>query len=84
MIRSISIQDLPLPTRELLTTISPDEELVIEQGGQPVVRITPVPPTHKPQTRPLGLFQGQVWMAPDFNDELPEEFWCPPDDPLTK
>jgi hypothetical protein len=34
--------------------------------------------------RPLGLFKGKMWMAPDFNKELPENFWCPPDDPLTK
>lgn len=26
----------------------------------------------KPRQRPSGLYKGQIWIAPDFNDPLPD------------
>ena len=25
--------------------------------------------------RKLGLFEGKIWMSPDFDDPLPDSFW---------
>ncbi|HUO08258.1 MAG TPA: type II toxin-antitoxin system prevent-host-death family antitoxin [Phycisphaerae bacterium] len=84
MTRVFPIQDLPVATRELLAQITTNDEVIIEDAGQPIARITAVPHEEPRKSRPpLGIFQGQIWMAPDFDDELPLEFWCPPDDPLT-
>jgi antitoxin (DNA-binding transcriptional repressor) of toxin-antitoxin stability system len=85
MTRTVSIQDLQAHTADLLAGIAADEEIIVEQNGQPLARISPVFSALPPEQgeRPLGLLRGKGWVAPDFDDELPEEFWCPPDDPLT-
>lgn len=31
-------------------------------------------PKPSPNLRPLGLLKGQIWIAPDFNDPLPEDY----------
>jgi antitoxin (DNA-binding transcriptional repressor) of toxin-antitoxin stability system len=83
MTRVIAMHDLPTETRELLVKIAADDEIIIEEGGHPLVRITPMPAemssTLLPRP-PLGQFKGQVWLAPDFDEELPLNFWCPPGD----
>lgn len=86
MTRTVSIQDLQAHTADLLAGIAADEEIIVEQNGQPLAKISAMPgkPAAKRGERQLGMFKGQIWVAPDFDDELPEEFWCPPDDPLTK
>jgi antitoxin (DNA-binding transcriptional repressor) of toxin-antitoxin stability system len=86
MTRVIHIQDLSPATRELLGRMAPGDELVIEEGGQPVAKITPVAANDAAARGPrkLGLLAGSVDIAPDFDEELPAEFWNPPGDPLTK
>ncbi|RME71250.1 MAG: type II toxin-antitoxin system prevent-host-death family antitoxin [Planctomycetota bacterium] len=46
------------------------EEIVIARAGQPVARLVPLRPARPP--RPLGLYRGQIEVAPDF-DTLPEQ-----------
>ena len=52
------------------------EEVIIAKAGKPFLRLTPYDnPEHedeKPKRRPLGLLEGQIWIAPDF-DDTPEE-----------
>lgn len=86
MTRIIPIQELPPLTRELLAQIAQGDELVVEDAGQPVARITPMPakPPSASGKRQLGFWKGKIWTSPDFDEPLPEDFWCPPDDPLTK
>ncbi|MBF0355041.1 MAG: type II toxin-antitoxin system Phd/YefM family antitoxin [Alphaproteobacteria bacterium] len=48
------------------------EEVVIANNGHPLVRLVPV--TEKPKQRPMGLLAGQMWMSPDFNDPLPDDY----------
>lgn len=55
------------------------EEVIIAKAGKPFLRLTPydVPERDEskdkpPKRRPLGLLQGQIWIAPDF-DDTPEE-----------
>jgi antitoxin (DNA-binding transcriptional repressor) of toxin-antitoxin stability system len=91
MTQIVTIKDLQEHAAELLSQLTPDNDIVIEDGGKPVARLAAIrngsvtsSPPPKAAPRPLGLFKGQVWIAADFNAELPEDFWCPPDDPLTK
>ena len=44
------------------------EEVVICRNGEPYLRLT----TYEPVPRVPGVWKGQVWMAPDF-DETPVE-----------
>ena len=79
------MQDLPAATREFLARIAPNDEIIIEEAGRQLVRITSLPAKSatKPAHRSLGFWKGKIWTAPDFDDELPEEFWAPTNDPLT-
>ncbi len=46
------------------------EEIVIAKAGEPYLRLEPY---RRPKTkRKLGALQGQIWIAPDF-DETPQE-----------
>jgi prevent-host-death family protein len=47
------------------------EDVVLARAGKPLVRLVPVEPQQLPPRRP-GMWKGQVWMAPDF-DETPED-----------
>jgi len=88
MTRVIAIQDLSMPTRELLAGIRSGEEVIIEDAGHPVAKIVPIAAetsgSEKKQPRVLGAWKGKVWTSADFDDELPMEFWSPPGDPLAK
>ena len=46
------------------------EEVVIARAGKPAARLVPVDPL-KPR-RKAGRWKGRVWIAPDFDDPLPE------------
>lgn len=46
------------------------DEIVIARSGTPLVRLTPVEPPR--MKRVLGLDQGKIWMADDFDEPLPE------------
>ncbi len=59
------------------------EEIVITRSGEPMARLVPVV---KPKgfAALLGIYEGQVWMADDFDDygpELAEMFGTEPDPP---
>ena len=55
------------------------EEVIIAKAGKPFLRLTPYDEperlediSEKPKRRPLGMLEGQIWIAPDF-DDTPEE-----------
>ena len=47
------------------------EEIVIAKAGKPVARLVPFEPRREP--RQPGLMKGQIWIAEDFDEPLPEE-----------
>lgn len=50
-------------------------EVVIEEKGRPLAKLTPIVEAVQPRPRVLGLRTGTIWMSDDFDDELPDEFW---------
>jgi antitoxin (DNA-binding transcriptional repressor) of toxin-antitoxin stability system len=50
------------------------DEVVIEENGEPVARVTPIEKIQRKE-RILGLREGQVWTSDDFDEELPDSFW---------
>ena len=46
------------------------EEIVIAKAGEPYLRLTPY--RERVEERKLGGLEGQIWIAPDF-DETPQE-----------
>ena len=50
------------------------EEIVISRANRPVVRLVALAPASRRRTPGLGAATG-YWMAPDFDEPLPESFW---------
>jgi prevent-host-death family protein len=66
----VNIHEAKTHFSKLLARVSKGEEIIIARNGKPIARLSPVNP--KPSKRPWGIFEGQIWMAPDF-DETPQE-----------
>lgn len=66
---TVSIEEAQSKLAELIHQLSPGEEVVITENGQPVARLVSAI-TPKPQ-RKLGTLRGTVLhMAPDFDAPL--------------
>jgi prevent-host-death family protein len=50
------------------------EEVVISRANRPVVRLVPLAPVSRRRTPGLHASSG-YWMAPDFDEPLPDSFW---------
>jgi len=76
MTRTISISEIQNSAQAIIDLTRNGDEIVIEENGNPVARVTPIEQTEKPEIkeRVFGLGKG-YWMSDDFNDELPDEFW---------
>ena len=55
---------------DLVERASKGEDIVIAKAGRPRVRLVPVPLRAVP--REFGVLRGQVVVAPDFDEPLPE------------
>ena len=76
MTKTVSISEAQTQLPGLLALARDNgDEIIIEENGEPLAKITPIekPPTQKP--RIAGLGKGTMWMSEDFDDELPDEFW---------
>lgn len=53
------------------------DDVVVEENGKPIAKITAIGDSEKqPKERIMGLGSGKgYFMADDFDDELPDEFW---------
>lgn len=54
----------------LIERVEGGEEILIARGGRPVARLVPLAARTNP--RRLGIWEGQVWIAPDFDEPIPE------------
>ncbi len=59
--------------REAAERDLPAEALFRELMSQTLTGIGQLPP--KPKARVLGLHEGQIWVADDFDAPLPDVFW---------
>ena len=46
------------------------EEIIIARAGKPYLNLVPYREEMKPRTP--GSLKGKIWVAPDFDDPLPE------------
>lgn len=70
MAAQVNVHEAKTHFSKLLARVSEGEEIIIARNGKPVARLVPMSP--EPKERPWGMFKGQIWMAPDF-DETSEE-----------
>jgi prevent-host-death family protein len=67
---TVNIHDAKTHLSRLIERVEAGEEIVIARAGRPVARLVPL--TGSGTARAPGGWEGQVWLAPDF-DELPPE-----------
>ena len=72
MTTTIEVRDLPERFQEMLNLASAGGEVILTDGDVPKARLVPC---NRPAPRVAGLNAGKFWMAPDFDDPLPDEFW---------
>jgi prevent-host-death family protein len=71
MLATVSVEEAAANFAELLSRVTAGEEVVIAREGRPVARLAPV--ENGPSRRRIpDLDKGKIWMAPDFDEPLPE------------
>jgi antitoxin (DNA-binding transcriptional repressor) of toxin-antitoxin stability system len=71
--KMVTVQEAEGHLLELIALVEKAEEVVIIHDDQPKVKLVPI--VEPPQKRVFGQHRGQVWMSPDFDDPLPDDFW---------
>jgi len=72
MSAAINIHEAKTQLSRLVEQAFAGEEIIIAKAGKPMARLVPLEPTVKPKK--LGLLQGKVGIAPDFDAPLPVDF----------
>lgn len=68
----VNIHQAKTHLSRLLQRVAAGEEVTIARAGVPVARLVAVEP--KPnKVRPLGFARGEIWIADDFDDPLPDD-----------
>ena len=52
-----------------------DDPLELPTGKPLLVHIEVAPDSQPLKKRILGLYPGIAWVSPDFDEQLPDEFW---------
>lgn len=69
--RVVNIHAAKTHLSRLVNEVAAGEEIVIAKAGKPVARLLPFEPRRAP--RQPDLLKGEIWIADDFDDPLPEE-----------
>jgi prevent-host-death family protein len=68
----VNIHEAKTHFSRLLQRVAAGEEVVIARAGVPVARLVAVEPEKK-KVRPLGMDEGRIWIADDFDAPLPDD-----------
>ena len=67
----VNIHEAKTHLSKLIERVAAGEEIVIARAGNPVAKLVRYERPKEP--RKMGGWEGRVWIAPDFDDELPPE-----------
>lgn len=70
----IDVKKENMPLQKLLELVASGLDVVLTEGKSPVARLVPVSRKVK-KPRVPGLSKGKIWISPDFDAPLPDEFW---------
>jgi prevent-host-death family protein len=70
MVETVNIHEAKTHLSRLIEKVEAGEEIVIARAGRPVARLVPL--KIRTQRRPLGIWKDQIWIAPDFDEPIPE------------
>lgn len=69
---NVGMHEAKTKLSQLVERAQAGENIVIQRNGEPVARLVPVPKEGNRFASILGIWEGQVWMADDF-DELTDD-----------
>lgn len=72
MTKTLNINDIPVEI--VIKSAKNGDEIVLEENGKPIAKITPIEEPKERKKRTAGLGKG-YGMSEDFDEELPDEFW---------
>lgn len=72
MIKTVDVNKISIHT--VISSAKNGDEIVIEENGKPIARVTPIDVPSGFTKRTPGLGKG-YWMSDDFDAELTDEFW---------
>lgn len=76
MTTTVSIEEVQIKLKGLLSLAREGDEIVIEDDGERVGKIIPIVKPKVILKREFGLGRPDgYFMSDDFNDELPDSFW---------
>ncbi len=68
---SVNVNQAKTHFSKLLARVEADEEIIISKAGRPIAKIVPFQSKREP--RHPGTGKGKLWIADDFDADLPEE-----------
>ena len=71
MLTKTVVQEAQTNLKELLSLALKGIEVVLTEGGIPLVRLAPIASPTK--QRKAGLYAGAIWTSDDFDEPLPDE-----------
>lgn len=74
MTKTVSLSE-NLSLESIIALTRGGDEVVIEENGEPLAKVSPVEKPKPLKRRTAGLGKGTMKMSDDFDDELPDEFW---------
>jgi prevent-host-death family protein len=67
---SVNIHEAKTQFSKLVRRAEEGEEIVVRRGKEPVARIAPL--EKRGGVRGFGSMKGEIWIADDFDEPLPE------------
>ncbi len=71
MTKSVGVHEAKTHLSRLLQEVAAGEEIVITSRGKAVATLGPPPAAEK---RIFGMDRGRIWISPDFDSPLPDDF----------
>ena len=80
MDKTVNIHEAKTNLSSLIAEVEAGEEVVIARAGKPVAKLVPIKSrVARTKRRKLaGVMKGKIWIGPDFDDPLPEDFLIKP------
>ena len=65
MEKAVNVHDAKTHLSKLLERVEAGEEITLARAGRPVAKLVPYRRSTAP--RPLGIWRGKIWLAPDWD-----------------
>jgi Antitoxin of toxin-antitoxin stability system len=76
MTKTVELSELHNSIQAVIALVQGGDEVVLEENGEPVIKVVSVSEPRLNKKRVVGLGSGKgYFMSEDFDDELPDEFW---------